>query len=110
MAITTRTREKVATVLQEHALGLGLTIPEVRERYPAKAVRRTAILEALDDLDAMGNVEWSDDRVRWVGPLELESVFGEETARILQDRTLSPSQRGSILDELSSSLVRRRET
>lgn len=65
MGITTQTRNKVARVLQERGVGRGLTIPQIRRAYPAKAVRHTSILEAIADLEAMGKVEWNGQRVRW---------------------------------------------
>lgn len=105
MGITTRTREKVAQAIQPHALGRGLTIAQIRELYPAKAVRRTSILEALSDLEEMGHVRWQGERVRWVGPLEVDRVFGEDVRRIHRDRSTNSATRGSIAAELSSSLV-----
>lgn len=110
MPITTRTRDKVAAVLQEHGLGLGMTIPQVRERYPAKAVRRTSILEALSDLDAMGHVDWSGERVRWVGALEVDEVFGEPIERIERDRSRAPMERVRRAARLSSALLDREAT
>ncbi len=105
VAITTRTREKVATVLQKHGLGLGLTVPELRDLYPAKAVRRTAILEALNDLEAMGDVEWSAERVCWVGPLDVVEAFGEPIERIRRDRSLAPMERVLRAASLSNALI-----
>lgn len=80
---------------------------QVRELYPAKAVRRTSILEALADLEAMGHVAWHGDRVRWIGPLEVERVFGEPSRRIERDRRADPANRGSTAADLSRALVRR---
>lgn len=105
MSITTRTREKAAQAIQPHALGRGLTLAQVCKLYPAKAVRRTSILEALLELEEMGHVRWQGDRVRWVGPLEVDRVFGEDVQRIHQDQNTSPASRGSITAELSSRLV-----
>lgn len=104
VSITTRTREKVARAIQPHALGRGLTVAQVRELYPAEAVRRTSVLEALRDLETMGLVEWHGDRVRWVGPLEVDRVFGEPMRRIERDRNLEPSQRLGRALELSDQL------
>lgn len=108
MGITTRTRDKVARAIQPHALGRGLTVAQVRKLYPAKAVRRTSILQALRDLEEMGHVRWQGDRVRWVGPLEVDRIFGESVQRIDRDRNTNPPTRGSITAELSSSLVQER--
>lgn len=105
MGITTQTREKVATALQEHGLGLGLTIPQLRKAYPAGAVRRTAILEALQDLEAMGHIEWHNDQARWVGPLTIERVFGEPLHRIQRDRTRDGDERIQRAADLSSLLL-----
>jgi DNA-binding FadR family transcriptional regulator len=104
VSITTRTRDKVAAVLQEGGLGRGLTVPQIRERYPAGAVRRTSILEALADLEAMGRAEWRGDRVRWTGPLEVERVFGEPVRRVERDRRLAPGERLARALELSEQL------
>lgn len=107
VSITTRTREKVARVIQPHALGRGLTVAQVRDLYPAGAVRRTSVLEALSDLEAMGRVEWHGDRVRWVGPLEVDHVFGEPVRRIERDREATPEMRGSTAAMTSNAIVRR---
>lgn len=110
MGITTRTRETVAQAIQPHALGRGLTVAQVRDLYPAKAVRRTSILEALADLEAMGRVAWHGDRVRWIGRLEVDRVFGEPVGRIERDREALPAGRGSTAAMLSRALVRRSST
>lgn len=105
MSITTRTREKVARAIQPHALGRGLTVAQVRELYPAKAVRRTSILEALADLEAMGQAAWHGDRVRWIGPLEVDRVFGEPVGRIERDRSIPQEERLRRALHLSDSLL-----
>lgn len=107
MSITTRTREKVAHTLQEHGLGLGLTVADLRRLYPAKAVRRTSVLEALADLEAMGRVRWHGERVRWVGPLEVERVFGEPVRRIERDRAVPQEERIPRAAGLSTALLRK---
>lgn len=106
VSITTRTREKLARAIQPHALGRGLTIPQVRRLYPAKAVRRTSVMEALADLEQMGLVAWRGDRVRWVGPLEVDRVFGEPLVRIDRDRSRPRSQRLDRALSLSDRLRR----
>lgn len=105
MSITTRTREKLARAIQPHALGRGLTIAQVRELYPAKAVRRTSVMEALADLERMGLLEWHGERVRWVGPLEVERVFGEPVDRIDRDREIPLEERIGRAVELSEDLL-----
>lgn len=104
MSITTATREKVARAIQPHALGRGLTVAQVRDLYPAKAVRRTSILEALGDLEQMGMIEWHGERVRWIGPLEVDRVFGEPVRRIERDRGLPVDERLERALELSDAL------
>lgn len=107
MGITTGTRDKVSRVLQARGVGRGLTIPQLRRAYPAKAVRRTAILEALADLEAMGKVAWNGQRVRWTSTdYDVDRVLGEEVDRIERDRARSPSEGGSIAAGLSNALIR----
>jgi DNA-binding transcriptional MocR family regulator len=105
MGITTRTREKLARAIQPHALGRGLTVAQVRKLYPAEAVRRTSVMEALRDLEAMGRIEWVGERVRWVGPLEVERVFGEQSKRVERDRRLDRAQRLARAIEVSEELI-----
>lgn len=109
VSITTRTRERVARAIQPHALGRGLTVAQVRELYPAEAVRRTSVLEALRDLEEMDRVEWHGDRVRWVGPLEVDRVFGEPVRRIERDRDVPEPARLEQILELSEDLRRMRD-
>lgn len=107
VGITTQTREKVAETIQQHGLGLGMTVPEIREHYPAKAVRRTSVLEALRDLEAMGRIHWRNDRVCWVGPFTVDRIYGEPVRQIERDKEATAQERGSIVAELSNALVRR---
>lgn len=103
------TLETMRAILEEGAIGLGLTLAEIRARYPAKAVRRVQIAEAVrlfEDLDLVETV--GDARVRWIGPIrDGARPLGVSWARAKRYSALTREERVRLAMELSEELALR---
>lgn len=105
--VTVRTLDKVGRILQEHGPVLGMSVAGIRARYPARQVRRPAVMEALRHFEEHGLVAWGRGRVRWSGPLPPDRrPLGVDPAPLRRDLAHAPQERVRLMAELSSALAR----
>lgn len=105
MMVQLATVRVVERILQEKAVGLGLTIADLRAMYPAKQVRRAALVESLRHLEANRVVAWHGSRVRWVGPRPPEvAPLGIDPEGLRSDMGLAPQQRVTVLARLCNEM------
>jgi hypothetical protein len=98
----------VVAVLQDELPGVGVTVAEIRRRYPARSVRRAALVEALHRLEGVGSIRWHRDHVHWVGPLRAGSrPLGVPAERVIDVAASSPPERVRRMARLSRQLAAR---